>query len=158
MLTSVPTAPQRKGDFSGLKGPAGATIPIYNPFGASLARTPFAGNLIPQNLIDPAAAQITALLPQPNQFGAGGQPLPFNNYAATPAATSDFQAFDIRVDHQFSPGNSVFVRDSFQSTSGVVPSIFGLPLGGTLLGAGPLSSGNQNAGIGHTWEVNPSTI
>src|SRR6185312_8149791 len=51
MLTSVPTAPQRKGDFSGLKGSAGATIPIYNPFGASLARTPFAGNVIPANLI-----------------------------------------------------------------------------------------------------------
>jgi hypothetical protein len=158
MLTSVPTGPQRQGNFSGPTGPTGAPVPIYNPFGAALARTPFPGNLIPSNLIDPAASQITALLPQPNQFGSNGQPLPFNNYAVTPAATSDFQAFDIRVDHQFSPSNSVFARYSFQNTDAVLPSIFGLPLGGTLLGAGPEAAQNQNAGIGHSWAIGPSII
>jgi hypothetical protein len=152
MLTSVPTSQQRQGDFSGL------SVPIYNPFGASLARAPFSGNMIPPSLIDPAAAQITALLPQPNQSGANGQPLAFNNYAVTPPATSDFQAFDVRIDHQFSPGNNVFVRDSFQNTNAVTPSIFGQPLGGALLGAGPTSARNQNAGIGHIWQINPSVI
>ncbi len=152
MITSVPTGAERQGDFSGL------TVPIYNPFGASLARTPFAGNVIPPSLIDSAAGKITALLPQPNQFGGNGQPLPFNNYAVTPIATANFEAFDIRVDHRFSQGNSVFVRDSFQNTNAVAPSIFGNPLGGSLLGAGPESARNQNAGIGHSWQISPYLI
>ena len=154
MITTVPTAAERQGDFSGLVNPNGAIVPIYNPFGASIARAPFAGNLIPASLIDPAAAAITSLLPLPNQFGSGG-PLSFNNYAATPLATANFQAFDLRVDHQFSPGNTVFARYSFQHTDAVSPSIFGEPLGGTILGAGPTSAGVQNAGIGHFWQINP---
>ena len=72
MITSVPTGVERQGDFSGLLGAGGPVVPIYNPFGASLARTPFAGNVIPPSLIDSAAARITALLPQPNQFGVTG--------------------------------------------------------------------------------------
>jgi hypothetical protein len=158
MITSVPTGLQRTGDFSGLLGPGGALVPIYNPFGASVARTQFPGNVIPSSLIDSAAANITALLPQPNQFGANGQPLPFNNYAVTPTATANFEAFDIRVDHRFSAGNSVFARDSFQNTNALEPSIFGNPLGGSLLGAGPESSRNQNAGIGDSWQLSPSLI
>lgn len=149
-ITSVPTSAERQGDFSSL------AAPIYNPFGASLARTPFNGNVIPSSLIDPAAAAITALLPQPNQFGANGQALPFNNYAVTRLATSNFEAFDLRADHQFSPGNSIFARYSFQHTDAVSPSIFGDPLGGTIFGAGPSSAGAQNAGIGHFWQIAPS--
>jgi Carboxypeptidase regulatory-like domain/TonB-dependent Receptor Plug Domain/TonB dependent receptor len=152
MITSLPTSQERQGDFSGL------TVPIYNPFGASLARPPFPGNKIPESLIDPAVSQISAMLPQPNQFGANGQPLPFNNYAVTPPATSNFEAFDIRVDHQFSPSHSVFIRDSFQHTNADAPSIFGEPLGGSLLGAGAISAGNQNAGIGYFWQISPSLI
>ncbi len=156
MITTVPTGPQRLGDFSGLTGAGGAVVPIYNPFGTSLARAPFSGNVIPPSLIDPAAAAITALLPRPNQFASNGQPLPFNNYAVTPAATANFQAFDVRVNHQFSPANTAFTRYSRQNTDAVSPSIFGNPLGGTILGAGPTSAGNQNAGIGDFWQIGPS--
>jgi hypothetical protein len=158
MVTSVPTNAQRVGNFSDLQSATGSMVPIYDPFGASLARTPFPGNIIPANLIDPAAAKLSALLPQPNQFGATGQPLPFNNYAVTPAATSLVNSFDVRVDHEFSPGNSVFVRESFQNTNAESPSIFGEPLGGTLLGAGPTYARNQNAGIGHIWEISPTMV
>jgi hypothetical protein len=156
MITTVPIAAERQGNFSGLLSLNGAIVPIYNPFGASIIRTPFAGNQIPASLIDPAAAAITALLPLPNQFGANGQSLAFNNYAVTPSATVNFHAFDVRIDHQFSPGNVIFARDSFQHTNSNSPSIFGEPLGGTILGAGPTSTGAQNAGIGHFWQINPS--
>jgi hypothetical protein len=158
MVTSLPSNAQRLGDFSGLRTAGGALIPIYDPFGASTARTPFPGSLIPAGLIDPAAAKISAMLPQPNQFDANGQPLPFNNYAATPAATSATHSFDFRADHELSPGNSVFLRYSFQNTDAMSPSIFGQPLGGTLLGAGTTYARNQNAGFGHIWQVGPSLI
>ena len=52
MLTSLPTGPERQGDFSAL-GRFRSTIRSE----PSLARTPFTGNIIPPSLIDPAAAK-----------------------------------------------------------------------------------------------------
>jgi len=157
MVTSVPLSDERSGNFSALRGPGGL-VPIYDPFSQSLARTPFSNNIIPASKLDPAAVNITALLPQPNQFGAGGNPLPFNNYAVTRMDTSDLQSFDIRVDHQISERNSLFARESFQNTAAFTPSIFGLPLGGSILGAGATSARNQNAGIGYTSTISPTLL
>jgi len=157
-VTSVPSDQQRSGDFSGLRNTDGTLVPIYDPFGASLTRTPFPLNIIPQSRIDPAAARITAQLPQPNQFDATGRPLAFNNFAATPVAVSGVHSFDVRIDHQFSPSQSIFVRHSFQNTGAVSPSIFGLVLGGTLLGAGTTYARNQNAAVGYSSVVGPTLI
>ena len=131
----TPTDLERAGDFSQtLSG--GKVTPIYDPFGPAPARTPFPDNIIPVSRIDSAAAAISVLLPKTNQFDASGQPLAFNNYAVTRTTLSDVQSFDVRVDHQFSPANSVFIRHSFQDTDAVIPSLFGLPLGGPPTSAG----------------------
>jgi hypothetical protein len=159
MITSVPLAAQRQGDFSDVLGANGAPVPIYDPSGASYARTQFPNDTIPSTRFDPAAAAITGLLPPPNQFGSNGQPLPFNNYAATPAITAAVHSFDVRLDHRFSANDSVFVRDSFQNTGAVTPSLFGLPLGGgSPLGEGATRARNQNAGIGEIHQFTPSLI
>jgi len=157
MVTSVPLDQQRLGDFSNLRA-NGAPVPIYDPFGASLARTPFPNNTVPLTSIDPAAANITALLPHPNQFDATGQPLPFNNYAVTRSNASNVHSFDIRVDHQFAPNNTLFVRHSFQNTYAVTPSLFGHPLGGPPTLAGTTLARSQNAGIGHVYQFTPTLI
>ena len=52
----------------------------------------------------------------------------------------------------------MFVRESFQHTEAVVPSLFGLPLGGTLEGAGNTNAGNQGGGIGETFQLSPQSI
>ncbi len=156
MITSVPLEAQRQGDFSGLLDATGKQIPIYDPSGTSLARTQFPSNRIPLTRFDSAAAAITALLPLPNQLGSNGQPLPFNNYAVTRTSTSAVNSFDVRVDHQFSSKDTVFARDSFQNTGVVVPSLLGLPLGGTITGAGNTQARNQNAGIGQIYQFTPS--
>jgi hypothetical protein len=158
MITSIPLASQRQGDFSGLLDGTGKQVPIYDPSGTSLARTQFPNNTIPLTRFDPAAAAITALLPLPNQFSATGQPLPFNNYAVTRAATGAVHSFDVRLDHQLSSQDTVFVRHSFQNTDAVVPSLFGLPLGGTPIGAGTTQARNQNTGIGQIYQITPSLI
>jgi hypothetical protein len=152
MITSVPLSDQRGGNFSGLQ------VPIYNPFVASYVRTPFANNVIPASLLDPAAVKITSLLPLPNQFDGFGNPLPFNNYAVTRVDTSNVESFDIRVDHQFSPNSNLFARESFQNTGAFAPSLFGPPLGGSILGAGATGARNQNAGIGYTYTISPALI
>jgi hypothetical protein len=157
MVTTVPLDAQRLGDFSNLRS-NGTPVPIYDPFGASLARTPYPNNTIPLTSMDPAAAKITALLPHPNQFHADGQPLPFNNYAVTRSNASGVHSFDIRVDHQFSPSNTLFVRHSFQDSNSVIPSLFGLPLGGPPIQAGTALARSQNSGIGHVYQFTPALI
>jgi outer membrane receptor protein involved in Fe transport len=158
MVASVPVGPQRTGNFSNLTAPGGTQIPIYDPFSASLVRTQFANNIIPTSVVDPAAAKISALLPLPNQFDASGNPLPFNNYAVTRTVRSNLESFDVRMDHQFSPNNTLFVRESFQNTNAFVPSVFGLPLGGSILGSGATSARNQNAGGGYTFQISPTMM
>ncbi len=153
MVTSVPLNAQRGGNFSG----PGAPI-VYDPFSTSYVRTPFQDNVIPASLLDPAAVKITSLLPQPNQFDAAGNPLPFNNYAVTRTDTSNVQSFDVRLDHQFSTNSNLFARESFQNTGAFTPSIFGPPLGGSILGAGPTRARNQNAGIGYTYQISPNML
>jgi hypothetical protein len=150
LVTSLPTAEQRVGNFSNLRGANGAVIPIYDPFGPAPARTPYPNNVIPASVFDPAAVRITQMLPQTNQFDSNGAALAFNNYAVTRVATSNTQSFDIRVDHEFSSSNTIFSRYSFQHTGAVTPSLFGLPLGGPPTGAGNTAAGNQNLGIGYS--------
>ncbi len=72
--------------------------------------------------------------------------------------TSNLESFDVRVDHQFSEKQSLFARESFQNTGAFVPSIFGQPLGGSILGSGATSARNQNAGLGYTYTISPSLI
>jgi hypothetical protein len=158
MVTTVPLSAQRLGDFSDLLASNGSPIPIYDPSSASLVRTQFPNNTIPLTRLDPAASALTALLPEPNQFNSAGQLLPFNDYAVTRTAISGVHSFDIRLDHQFSSNDTVFVRHSFQNTDAVVPSLFGLPLGGPPTGAGTTLARNQNAGIGETHQFTPALI
>jgi hypothetical protein len=151
MVTSVPSNLERQ-NFSNFRSANGTLIPITihsaQPWLARRSR-----QYRPGEPVDPAAESPRCCRDRIN--GCHGQPLPFNNYAVTPAATSTAHAFDVRVDHEFAPGNTVFVRHSFQNTQAVSPSIFGQPLGGTLLGAGPTYARNQNFGIGHTWKFGP---
>jgi hypothetical protein len=158
MLTNLPLNGQRQGDFSNLRNSNGSLIPIYDPFGPSMARQQFPGNVIPLERIDPAALAISTLLPQPNQFDAAGRPLPFNNYAVTRSSASGVHSFDIRIDHQFSPRNTVFARHSLQNTGSVSPSIFGLPLGGSPGLAGTTRARTQSTGIGYVHQFRPTLI
>jgi hypothetical protein len=154
-VTTLPPDAQRSGNFSGLG------VPIYDPSAPTATRTPFPANTIPRSRIDPAAAAITALLPEPNQFGSGssaGQPLAFNNYAVTRTSTSAVHSFDIRVDRQFSTRDTLFVRHSFQDSNAVVPSLFGLPLGGSPSLAGTSLARTQNTGVGHIHQFSGNLI
>jgi hypothetical protein len=64
---TVPNEAMRRGDLSG------SPTPIYDPLTGDPAtganRTPFPGNIIPENRIDPIARKILALYPLPNQPG-----------------------------------------------------------------------------------------
>jgi Carboxypeptidase regulatory-like domain/TonB-dependent Receptor Plug Domain len=107
-FSTVPTDAFRRGDFSAaLTGRTLATDPkgrpilentIYDPLTAGLVsgllvRDPFANNTIPQSRIDPVAAKIQALFPEPTRPGQT------NNFAVVYPDNRDFDTTVVKIDH-----------------------------------------------------------
>jgi hypothetical protein len=103
-LFHVATALERTGDFSG----SGSTVNDPN------TGTPFPNNTIPA--IDPVAAAILAKIPMPTPGLAGS-----NNLNVTALSTTDVNQYNARIDHTFSPNNSIFVRASIFDANGFLP-------------------------------------
>ncbi|MCI0624861.1 MAG: TonB-dependent receptor [Acidobacteria bacterium] len=95
--SNVPTAQQKRGDFSG------TGIPLRNPFTGQ----PFPGNRIPVEIIHPVGAALAGLYPDPNRNTPG------QNFAAAPVARERMTQTNGKLDHQFSPNNKAFARYSF---------------------------------------------
>jgi hypothetical protein len=113
-LQTVPTAAERNGDFSGALNADGTPNLIYNPFttvqlaDGTYTRQPFAGNVIPKNLINPVGAKMMSLYPLPNRPGLG--PNQLNNFFAQGAANNTNDKMDTRVDWEQSSNHRLFVR------------------------------------------------
>jgi hypothetical protein len=146
-VASVPTAAQRKGDFSNTLDNAGRLITIYDPLSGKAdasgkwIRQPFAGNIIPTGLINPVAAKILALYPQPNTVSAGSPAWQNNFYWADNVANFNFTNVMLRVDHNFSSRERVYARWSWSDftqvrTANAIPG-----LGGDHRDGGKLSNG-----------------
>jgi len=99
----VPTAAMKNGDFSA------ASFVIRDP----QTGQPFPGNRIPADRLDPSAVKIVSYFyPSPNQsntsnggFGTYRQILPLNR---------DRDRTDLRIDHELTGKDSIFVRASWQ--------------------------------------------
>jgi hypothetical protein len=70
---TVPEANWKQGDLSNYVDSTGQPVTIYDPLTTSFdpatgsyVRSAFAGNVIPQNRINPAAAKVAAAIPNPN--------------------------------------------------------------------------------------------
>ena len=117
---TVPTARMRTGDLSELTGAMVAS----NPFvGAGCVDA--VNRRINPSCIDPVAARLIQLYPQPNVPGAG---FFNNNYISNGVLNNDINQFDIRVDHNLSPRDNLFVRYSFQQTDRVEPPVLDDPV------------------------------
>jgi hypothetical protein len=143
---TVPTALQRnsgftdfsdltslqKGSFTDALGRSFPLGTIFDPAttqalaNGQYVRSPFAGNVIPQNRIDPNAVKLLNLYPAPTQPGL------LNNYNVNRNATTDVNSFDVRVDQNFSEHDQVFARYSYSHSPSFTPS----PLGGIADGGG----------------------
>jgi len=103
---NVPLPAWRTGDFSGL-----STV-LTNPYTGQ----PFQGNIIPSGMISPVSQKIQSLyFLQPNYGPAG---LQAGNYRALfkPGVNglTRYDKFDTRLDHNFSPKDTLFGRFSYQ--------------------------------------------
>ena len=114
-ILSLPTAPERAGDFSGLLNAAGRQIPIYNPFTTRIdpansnnrLRDAFPNNMIPASLLDPVAVKASSYYPLPNQAGTltGA-----SNYNINLAAIRTQYHGTVRVDHVLTAKDRIFAR------------------------------------------------
>jgi hypothetical protein len=154
---TVPTARMRNGDFGELLGQG---IIIYNPFSGTrlengrIQRTPFPGNVIPQELLNPVARNYLNLFPTPNQPGdAQGR----NNYISSQPRTDDFHSVTGRIDHRLSDAHRFFVRyswnDRVESRSNWTGEVNGVrPTGNFLYRV------NHNFTYDHIYNHSPSSL
>jgi hypothetical protein len=109
---TVPALKQRNGDFSELLA-LGPRYQIYDPFSAvaapngRLMRSPFPGNIIPANRINPVGKNLINFYPEPNLPGTADGLL---NYHTPAVATQDYWVHLVRVDHNFNETNRFFIR------------------------------------------------
>jgi hypothetical protein len=112
---TVPTLLQRTGDFSQTYNSAGKLVTIYDPTttvaqGTGYVRSPFPGNVIPANRIDPVAKNVLNYYPLPNNPG-----LPFSqvdNYFVATSSVQNSNSIDTKVDENLNDRNRFFVRYS----------------------------------------------
>jgi len=119
-LSSVPVAAFRSGNFSSLLPKTVLTDPRSNP------KVPLPANLVPASAIDPVAAKMVALYPDPNLPGE------INNYLYNPVQTNRVDQFNIRSDYRTSR-SAIFGRFSYEDADTFNPGNLPEPA----IGAGP---------------------
>jgi Outer membrane receptor proteins, mostly Fe transport len=156
VLTTVPTAAVRSGDFSAF------SERIFDPQTGTATgggRTQFEGNRIPANRISPQARALINLLPPPN---AGAPGAINNNYTAQASDKYDADQFDVRIDHYLKDSFRYFSRYSFADFRRIAPAAFGNDVGGPglagLLFSGQAPARNQNYVWGFNYVLTPSLL
>ncbi len=151
-LMTVATADQRTGDFSAYK----ATI--YDPLTGNTdgtGRTPFAGNIIPQNRQSAITQKIQSLVPLPNLPGLVGN---YTN-AAPQSLTRD--NYDVKVNWNRNDTHSIWAKYSIMPATtacvGGLGAAGGVPLcQGSNIGVSDVLT--QVATIGHTKTFSPTFV
>jgi hypothetical protein len=119
-LARVPTERERRGDFSEtfIRTAAGAFVPVQlydpsttraNPSGSGFVRDPLS-SVLPTARLDPVALRALQEIPLPNRTPE--DPTGRDNFISTPGIVSDTNQYTVRVDHQITNANRLFVRYS----------------------------------------------
>jgi len=142
-LFTVPTTAFLTGNLSA------SPTAIYDPNTGNsngTGRTQFVTNgipnVIPTGRINPIAAKLAALLPQPNIPGAGFT----NNYQKTLGFSADTSQFDGKIDQRVGSNDHLAIRYSYEQNNTSQQPAFGLAGG-----AGGSSAGFQGTGINNTF-------
>lgn len=122
----MPSVPFRAGDFSSLVV-GNNPITIYDPAttaGPNNQRQPFSGNRIPAARLSNAAKNVQALYPLP-QITSN-----FANYTNFGSVRNNDYEYDIKIDHNFSADDKIFVRYSGRKTDSIPAIAFPDPNAG----------------------------
>ncbi len=136
----VPTAAMKAGNFS-----APGLNAIYDPLTtANGTRTPFAGNVIPNNRLSPQALFFTKYLPDPN--------IGRNIFAYAPSQPLDTDQFTVRGDRSITDKERLFIRWSWDDYRESDPNAY------PALGYADLHTRAQNVAAGLTSTFTPTLV
>jgi hypothetical protein len=159
VTVSVPTEALRRGDLS-----AASTL-IYDPLTGNpdgSARTPFPGNVIPANRIDPIARKIIDLMPPPNVRNANGSIPETNNYFVQAPFSFNRWTLDTKVNWNATPKLNLFARYSHLDFWTFNETVYGKQLQGrpiTLPGNPGTGAGNiYNFSMGGTYTLSNTIV
>lgn len=115
-VTTVPTPPQRTGDFSSTYVPGGALDAIYDPNTSTsepgnsgqYVRQQFPNNAVPSSRFSPASVQLMKLFPLPNAPGTAITST--NNWVGNSSVGGDNNQLVGRVDQNLSDKQHIFGR------------------------------------------------
>jgi hypothetical protein len=126
-IADIPPPDYRLGDFSRYKGtifdPRSRRI---GPNGQVIA-TPFPGNKIPQQLLNPGSLAVMGLLPQPNFGAPGADTRNFIRIAQNPFSNDQY---DVKIDQRVGSKNTMFGRFSRSMANDPSPGSFDGFIGG----------------------------
>jgi hypothetical protein len=146
-LYSLPSTAMRSGKFSELL----PGIAINDPttctlVGTTRSCTPFAGNIIPTNRLDPTALKLLEFYPEPNDPAAGLT----NNHIALANRRIDKDQITQRIDFVQSAQSTWFGRYSWGNEQELAPA---LKLNGT-----KLKTNVHQFMVANTWILSPSVL
>lgn len=171
ITASVPTALQRSSGYTNFselityqsgarRDGLGRDFPsgtVFDPsttrlVNGSQVRDPFANNVIPASRLNPNAVKLMNLYPAPTNDGI------FNNFNVTRGNIDDTNAFDVRIDHNFSESDQIFGRYSFADVTRFKPGPFeGLADGGGFNNGDEILR-TQGAAVSYIHTFNPTLI
>ena len=160
-IQSVPTLPERAGNFSQDLGPGKM---LYND---SFLGTVFPNQTIPQSALDPAAVKLTNLYPLPNVPGTfiPGQGA-VDNYSTSGVGTNNSNQFDVKLDHYLTSKDTFSGHYAFSQGNQLIPAAFGNGTVGPCIGCGTVldllagspENRSQQAGITETHIFTAATV
>jgi len=153
VLTTVPTALVRQGDFSEFADP------IFDPLTGNedgTGRLPFPGNRIPADRIDVPSRNLVNMLPLPTGPGTD------NNFTTSGSEAFDSDQYNFRLDHYLTDDVRYFFRYTLADFRKLSPPAFGPQTGGPALGglgfAGESDVQNQNIVGSVTYTISPNLL
>ncbi|MCL5745416.1 MAG: hypothetical protein M1541_16090 [Acidobacteria bacterium] len=168
-LQTLPTEPERTGDFSAVVDQAGELLPIYDPAttrpnpgfnpaqpvtkdNLEYLRDPFPGNKIDAVRLDPVALKALGYYPSPN---ASAGPFARNNYFLTTPETNNADGLIVKVDHNLRTRHRISV--SMNSTNGFTGAAALLP---TAANPGPPDReySGRHGSVEHVFTKSPRTV
>ena len=157
---TVPTLPQREGDFSQTLNSSRQLVAIYDPLstrqvGNTFVRDAFGSNRIPPNRMSKIGQNVVKFFPLPN---VTTDPVTnFNNYASSPnIGRFGYDSWHAKFD---------YLWDSSHRTSASVTENWGFATrlnngisGPATMGPDPQTRNHYGAILDHVWTINPTTV
>lgn len=162
--TTVPTAAERQGDFSGLLNAAGKPITIYNPFSTQpdpnhpgqYIRSAFDGNKITPNFFDPVAQNLIKFYPSPNTAGAAFTDA--NNYVSNAPRINHQNSGSARIDEYANNVYRLFGRVGWLLTTQTQPNTYGNLASPGAAAVGTTKLDNWSFSQNNTFTLSPNLL